>query len=49
MTVTAEGIEDEQVCDYLREIGCLQGQGYLFGKAQPGGTITPAGDDRAVA
>lgn len=49
MTVTAEGIEDEEVCEYLREIGCLQGQGYLFGKAQPGTVISPAGDDRAVA
>ena len=35
MTVTAEGIEDETVRDYLREVGCFQGQGYLFGKARP--------------
>jgi diguanylate cyclase (GGDEF)-like protein/PAS domain S-box-containing protein len=33
MTVTAEGIESEAVRDYLREEGCLQGQGYLFGRA----------------
>lgn len=35
LTVTAEGIEHEAVRDYLREEGCTQGQGYLFGKARP--------------
>jgi diguanylate cyclase (GGDEF)-like protein/PAS domain S-box-containing protein len=35
MTVTAEGIESETVREYLREEGCLQGQGYLFGQAVP--------------
>jgi diguanylate cyclase (GGDEF)-like protein/PAS domain S-box-containing protein len=35
LTVTAEGIEREIERDYLREEGCTQGQGYLFGKAAP--------------
>lgn len=35
LTVTAEGIEHEAIRDYLREEGCTQGQGYLFGKARP--------------
>ena len=35
MTVTAEGIECEDTRDYLRDEGCAQGQGYLFGRAQP--------------
>jgi diguanylate cyclase (GGDEF)-like protein len=33
LTVTAEGIESEATRDYLREEGCVQGQGYLFGQA----------------
>ena len=39
MTVTAEGIEQSEVLDYLREEGCAQGQGYLFGEARPGQEI----------
>lgn len=35
LTVTAEGIETEIVRDYLRDEGCMQGQGYLFGRAAP--------------
>jgi diguanylate cyclase (GGDEF)-like protein/PAS domain S-box-containing protein len=35
LTVTAEGIESEIVRDYLRDEGCAQGQGYLFGRAVP--------------
>jgi len=31
LTVTAEGIEREDVLDYLRTAGCQQGQGYLIG------------------
>lgn len=30
MTVIAEGIENQWQWDYLREIGCRQGQGHLF-------------------
>jgi diguanylate cyclase (GGDEF)-like protein/PAS domain S-box-containing protein len=36
MTVTAEGIELPETLDYLRDIGCGQGQGYLIGRAIPG-------------
>ncbi|MEE4454583.1 putative bifunctional diguanylate cyclase/phosphodiesterase [Novosphingobium resinovorum] len=35
LTVAAEGIESEVERDYLRDEGCTQGQGYLFGKAAP--------------
>lgn len=35
LTVAAEGIERETERDYLRSEGCLQGQGYLFGQAEP--------------
>jgi diguanylate cyclase (GGDEF)-like protein/PAS domain S-box-containing protein len=30
MKVTAEGIEQPEILDYLRREGCAQGQGYLF-------------------
>lgn len=39
LTVTAEGIEHEGVRDYLRNEGCAQGQGYLFGRAEPATAI----------
>lgn len=39
MTVTAEGIEQGAVLDYLKSEGCGQGQGYLFGAAQPAANI----------
>ena len=35
ITVTAEGIEAPEHLAYLRDIGCDQGQGYLFGRAIP--------------
>jgi len=35
LVVTAEGIEDPSVVQALIEMGCAQGQGYLFGKPQP--------------
>jgi diguanylate cyclase (GGDEF)-like protein/PAS domain S-box-containing protein len=35
VTIVAEGIEREIVADYLRDEGCMQGQGYLFGRAEP--------------
>ncbi|MDD3799458.1 MAG: EAL domain-containing protein [Novosphingobium sp.] len=41
MKVTAEGIEHEKIRDYLREEGCTQGQGYLFGEAVPADRLTP--------
>jgi diguanylate cyclase (GGDEF)-like protein/PAS domain S-box-containing protein len=39
MTVTAEGIEQGSVLDYLKSQGCGQGQGYLFGEARPAGEL----------
>jgi diguanylate cyclase (GGDEF)-like protein/PAS domain S-box-containing protein len=36
LVVTAEGIETEAAADYLRGEGCMQGQGYLYGRAAPG-------------
>ena len=33
--VLAEGVENEEHMDFLRSEGCLQVQGYLFGKPMP--------------
>ena len=35
MTTTAEGIETERQCACLREVGCREAQGYLFGRPMP--------------
>ena len=35
MTIVAEGIETPQQKDYLKILGCDEGQGYLFGKPLP--------------
>ncbi len=35
LTVIVEGIETEYQCDRLREMGCHQGQGYLFSRPVP--------------
>lgn len=48
MTVTAEGIEQGSVLDYLKSQGCGQGQGYLFGEAKPAGQL-PMPLDRTKA
>ena len=32
---TAEGVEETEQLAALKEIGCVQGQGYLFGRAVP--------------
>ncbi|WP_231568185.1 putative bifunctional diguanylate cyclase/phosphodiesterase [Novosphingobium malaysiense] len=42
LTVAAEGIESEIQRAYLREEGCVQGQGYLFGKPEPAATLRHA-------
>ena len=36
LRIIAEGIEDADQLDQLRELGCEFGQGYLFAKAMPG-------------
>ncbi|MCJ2178831.1 putative bifunctional diguanylate cyclase/phosphodiesterase [Novosphingobium album (ex Hu et al. 2023)] len=43
LTVAAEGIEREFERDYLRDEGCAQGQGFLFGKPEHGRTLTVPG------
>lgn len=35
LRVLAEGIEDKQQAEFLWEKGCLEGQGYYFGKPMP--------------
>ena len=35
METTAEGIETQAEFDYVKRVGCTEGQGYFFGKAQP--------------
>jgi EAL domain-containing protein (putative c-di-GMP-specific phosphodiesterase class I) len=35
METTAEGIETQGELDYVKRVGCTEGQGYFFGKAQP--------------
>ena len=39
LTITAEGIETDVQLDDLKAGGCMEGQGYLFGKAMPGAQI----------
>jgi EAL domain-containing protein (putative c-di-GMP-specific phosphodiesterase class I) len=38
-TVVAEGIETEEQMRLVRDQGCHEGQGYLFGKAIPADAI----------
>lgn len=49
LTVTAEGVEREDVLACLREEGCGQGQGYLFGKAKPGVALEGEAEQAKVA
>jgi EAL domain-containing protein (putative c-di-GMP-specific phosphodiesterase class I) len=39
LTTTAEGVEDVEQLAYLRQHGCIEGQGFLFGKAIPAGEV----------
>jgi EAL domain-containing protein (putative c-di-GMP-specific phosphodiesterase class I) len=39
LTTTAEGIEDAEELACLKTNGCVEGQGYLFGKAIPAADI----------
>ncbi|MCB2077789.1 MAG: EAL domain-containing protein [Novosphingobium sp.] len=39
LPVTAEGIENAEVLERLREYGDIKGQGYLYGRPQPGHAI----------
>jgi len=44
MTVTAEGIEEPAVLEYLKAHGCLQGQGYIFAEPLPAKLIAALAD-----
>ena len=35
MQTLTEGVESEDICDFLASIGCDRIQGYLFGKPMP--------------
>ncbi|HEY8580190.1 MAG TPA: bifunctional diguanylate cyclase/phosphodiesterase [Beijerinckiaceae bacterium] len=39
LETVAEGVEDKQQFDWLREIGCNAGQGYYFAKPMPGASV----------
>jgi len=39
LTVVAEGVEGEAQAEALRRLGCAHGQGYLFGRPQPGDEV----------
>ncbi|MFB9993294.1 EAL domain-containing protein [Deinococcus oregonensis] len=41
LTTIAEGIETQQECDLLRELGCHQGQGYLIARPLPASEALP--------
>ncbi len=47
MKTVAEGIENEDQLDMLREMGCSHGQGYLFGRPSPLGSRVPLSRLRA--
>lgn len=49
LTVTAEGIEQAEDLLFLTQIGCEQGQGYLFGRAAPREQLPWADQRRDVA
>ena len=40
MRTTAEGVETEEQLDFLREKGCVEGQGYLFGRPMTAADVT---------
>jgi EAL domain-containing protein (putative c-di-GMP-specific phosphodiesterase class I) len=39
LPVVAEGIEDVEVAETLRDMGCTYGQGYAFGRPMPASHI----------
>ena len=52
-TITAEGVETPEQFDLLREIGCEEAQGFLFGRPKPGAEVVeqhlpPAGGPGAA-
>jgi len=43
LETVAEGIESDKAATYLRGLGCLEGQGFRFGSAQPFDALPPPG------
>jgi diguanylate cyclase (GGDEF)-like protein len=41
MRIVAEGVEDQQTWDLLRDMGCDEAQGWLLSRAQPAAILTP--------
>ena len=41
LRVTAEGVEDDAQSKLLLDLGCDSAQGFLFGRPQPAGELTP--------
>nr|WP_231637385.1 EAL domain-containing protein [Salinivibrio sp. KP-1] len=35
VNVVAEGIENQEVCDFVKALGCDIGQGYFYAKPEP--------------
>ena len=48
-TVTAEGVETQEVADWLADAGCDHGQGYLWLRPSPWQEIVPARDVSGTA
>jgi len=42
LKVSAEGVQSEEELAILRDLGCIEGQGYYFGKPIPAADIDPA-------
>jgi EAL domain-containing protein (putative c-di-GMP-specific phosphodiesterase class I) len=41
MLTTAEGVETSEQLEQLVTLGCIEAQGYYFGRAQPAAQILP--------
>ena len=39
MTTTAEGVENDEEAQMIRELGCTKIQGYHFGRPMPAGDV----------
>jgi EAL domain-containing protein (putative c-di-GMP-specific phosphodiesterase class I) len=41
METTSEGIESQEELDYVKEVGCTEGQGNFFSKPRPAKDLYP--------
>ncbi len=48
MSITAEGVEDPEQLERLRELGCDEAQGYYFSRPRPAGEVNAMLDEIAV-